>query len=76
MKIIVTYVRFQVHTAASMKFRVFWDVLPCCQIDVDRRFTGASVSNIRLRSEPSGKDSWLYSSPVVWTDQWGMGDDR
>jgi hypothetical protein len=34
------YVRFQVLTAASMKFRfVFWDVLPC-KIIVDRRFRG------------------------------------
>jgi hypothetical protein len=33
--------RFQVLTAASMKFKVFWDVLPCSQIDVDRRFRGA-----------------------------------
>jgi hypothetical protein len=33
-------VRFQVFTAASMKFRfVFWDVLPC-KIIVDRRFRG------------------------------------
>jgi hypothetical protein len=24
-----------------MKFKVFWDVLPCSQIDVDRRFRGA-----------------------------------
>jgi hypothetical protein len=33
-------VRFQVLTAASMKFRtVFWDVLPC-KIIVDRRFRG------------------------------------
>jgi hypothetical protein len=31
-------VRFQVITAASMKFRVFWDIgiLPCSQIDVGR----------------------------------------
>jgi hypothetical protein len=35
-----TYSRFQVLTAASMKFRfVFWDVLPC-KIIVDRRFRG------------------------------------
>jgi hypothetical protein len=33
----VTYVRFQVLTAASMNFRVFWDVAPCSQIDVDGR---------------------------------------
>jgi hypothetical protein len=36
------YVRFQVLTAVSMKYRVFWDILPCSQIDVDRRFRGAS----------------------------------
>jgi hypothetical protein len=30
------YERFQVLTAVSMKFRVFWDVLPCSQIDVDQ----------------------------------------
>jgi hypothetical protein len=23
--------------AANMKFRVFWDVLPCSQVDVDRQ---------------------------------------
>jgi hypothetical protein len=34
-------VRFQVLTAASMKLRVFWDVVPCSQVDVDRRFRGA-----------------------------------
>jgi hypothetical protein len=28
-------VRFQVLTAASMNFRVFWDILPCSQIYVD-----------------------------------------
>jgi hypothetical protein len=29
-----------------MKFRVFWDVLPCSQIDVDRRFRGAFPSHL------------------------------
>jgi hypothetical protein len=24
-----------------MKFRVFWDIMPCSQIDVERRFRGA-----------------------------------
>jgi hypothetical protein len=24
-----------------MKFRVFWDILPCSQIDLDRRFRGS-----------------------------------
>jgi hypothetical protein len=34
-------VRFQVVTAVSTKFRVFWDVLQCSQIDVDRCFRSA-----------------------------------
>jgi hypothetical protein len=25
----------------KLKFRVFWDVLPCSQVDFDRRFRGA-----------------------------------
>jgi hypothetical protein len=37
----VYYVRFQVLTAASMKFRVFWDVAPCSLVGVDPRFTNA-----------------------------------
>jgi hypothetical protein len=37
---VTAFVRFQVLTAASMKFRfVYWDVLPC-KIIVDRRFRG------------------------------------
>jgi hypothetical protein len=40
-KIESVIVRFQVLTAASMKFRVFWDILPHSQIDVDQRFRGA-----------------------------------
>jgi hypothetical protein len=35
------YVRFQVLTAASMKFRGFWDVAPCSHVEVNRRFRGA-----------------------------------
>jgi hypothetical protein len=39
--------RFQVLTAASMKFRfVFWDVLPC-KIIVGRRFRGTCCPIIR-----------------------------
>jgi hypothetical protein len=33
-------VRFQVLTAAGMKFKVFWDVAPCSHVEVDRRFRG------------------------------------
>jgi hypothetical protein len=28
-------VKFQVLMAASMEFKVFWDVAPCSQVDVD-----------------------------------------
>jgi hypothetical protein len=34
-------VRFQVLMEASMKFRVFWDVAPCREVDFDRRFRDA-----------------------------------
>jgi hypothetical protein len=33
-------VRFQVLITVSMKFRVFWDVLPCSQVDADQHFSG------------------------------------
>jgi hypothetical protein len=36
-------VRFHVLTAASMKFRVFWNILPCSQFDID-------VSEVRAAS--------------------------
>jgi hypothetical protein len=32
------FVRFQVPTAASIKFRIFWNVAPCSHVEVDRRF--------------------------------------
>jgi hypothetical protein len=36
------FVRFQVLTAASMKFRIFWDVAPKSQVEVGRRFRGTA----------------------------------
>jgi hypothetical protein len=46
------YMRFQVLTAASMKFRiVFWDVLPCKKI-VGRRFRGTCCLH---------HQGWIYS---------------
>jgi hypothetical protein len=42
--ILTDIVRFQVLTAASVKFRVFWDVLSCSHVDVDRCFRGALVN--------------------------------
>jgi hypothetical protein len=37
-------VRFQVLKAASMKFRVFWDVAPCSHVEV------AEISEVRTAS--------------------------
>jgi hypothetical protein len=34
-------VRLHVRTAASIKFRVVWDVATCSHVEVDRRFIGA-----------------------------------
>jgi hypothetical protein len=39
--IFLSYVRFQVLTAASMKIRAFWDVLPFSLVGVDRLFRGS-----------------------------------
>jgi hypothetical protein len=33
--------------AASMKFRIFCDALPCSQIDIDRRFIRAMMEAAR-----------------------------
>jgi hypothetical protein len=53
-------VRFQVLTAASMKFRiVFWDVLPC-KLIVDRRFRGTYCLH-----HQGCIDSRLLISPLI-----------
>jgi hypothetical protein len=50
-------VRFQVLTAASMKFRiVFWDVLPC-KIIVDRRFRGTCWIHHHDEGSPNSETS-------------------
>jgi hypothetical protein len=36
-----SYMRFQVITAVSVKFRVFWDVAPCSHVQVYQRFRNA-----------------------------------
>jgi hypothetical protein len=62
-------VRFQVLTAASMKFRfVFWDVLPC-KIIVDRRFA------LLLQPERTNVGRQLFNPAVhprrqIWTSDW------
>jgi hypothetical protein len=56
-------VRFQVLTAASLKFRfVFWDVLPC-KIIVDRRRHGSTSQKTYL------KDIWCFLFSVGYGTQ-------
>jgi hypothetical protein len=50
--IILDDVRFQVLTAASMKFRVFSDALPCSQVDVTDFSEVRTASIIRAMMEP------------------------
>jgi hypothetical protein len=49
-------VTFQVLTASSMKFRVFWDVAPCSQVEVDRRLRVAYC----LHRPDDGSGTHLY----------------
>jgi hypothetical protein len=39
--------RFQVLTAAYMKFRLFWDVAPCSLVEVDRCFLALLMDAVR-----------------------------
>jgi hypothetical protein len=41
------FLKFQVLTAAGMKFRVFWDVAPCSHVEVDRRFIALMMEAVR-----------------------------
>jgi hypothetical protein len=36
-----------------MKLRIFWDVLPCSLLNVDRRFRGSAASIIRAMNAAS-----------------------
>jgi hypothetical protein len=51
------YMRFQVLTAASKKFKVFWDVAPCSHVEVDRRFKMRTASIIRVMMMESVRTS-------------------
>jgi hypothetical protein len=47
----ISYVKFKVLTAASMKFRVFWDVAPCSHVEVRRVSEVHTASIIALMME-------------------------
>jgi hypothetical protein len=43
----LSIMRFQVLTAASVKLRSFWDVVPCSAVEVDRRFIALMMAAVR-----------------------------
>jgi hypothetical protein len=49
--------RFQVLMAASMKFRVFWDVLPCSKVEVDRRLRCAYCDALMMEAVRTSETS-------------------
>jgi hypothetical protein len=51
-KNILSFVRLQVLTAASMKIRAFWDLVPCYLLGVDRHFR--STYCLHHRSDDGG----------------------
>jgi hypothetical protein len=57
--------RFQVLTAASMKFRVFWDVALCSHVEVHRRFGGAYCVLIIHRPDGEGSKNLLSISLLL-----------
>jgi hypothetical protein len=60
----LSYLRFQVLTAASMKFRiVFWDIL-LCKIIVDRRLKGTCCLHHQGRSSQMMKASLTSETSV------------
>jgi hypothetical protein len=59
-----------------MKFRVFWDVLPCSQVDVYRRFRGAYCLHHQGDEQAARERIGCIAVQVDCPDQWGMGDDR
>jgi hypothetical protein len=62
------YLRFQVLTAASMKFRVLWDVAPCSQDDVDRRLCVIALMMVAGRTSESSVNINLITGRYIPED--------
>jgi hypothetical protein len=45
------YAGSEVLTAASMKMTIFWDLAPCCLVEVYRCFIGIAASTIKVTSK-------------------------
>jgi hypothetical protein len=60
--IMLLFVRFQVLTEASMKFRVSRDVAPCSHFEVDRRLRGTYCLHHQCYIPQHKKLQWCYLS--------------
>jgi hypothetical protein len=60
------FLTFHVLTAASMKLRIFWDVLPCFLLNIDRRFRGSYCLHHQGEHGPL---SPLVCPNFTWTDR-------
>jgi hypothetical protein len=58
-RIIITIVRFQVVTAASMKTAVFWDVVSCSLID-DRFFRGSASTDLMMEAASTSEKIFKF----------------
>jgi hypothetical protein len=67
-KSVLSYAKFQVLTAESMKTAVLWDVPPCSLVKTDRRFRGAY--RLHLQGDASSMfDPWFSPRWDEW-DAW------
>jgi hypothetical protein len=63
-------VRFKVLAAASMKMTVFWDVAPCCLVEVYRRFRGTYCPPSSGRTTSAlNMETVCFSETLASTDE-------
>jgi hypothetical protein len=57
----------------------FWNIAPCCLVEVDDVSEVHTASNIRAMNKPQAKDQLeiqgLVRPQVSWPCQWRKGDD-
>jgi hypothetical protein len=67
LKQIVTYARFEVFTAVTIKNAIFWDVAPCTSC-VNQRFGGTyrlHLQGRRIRERGTRVSRWLLQSKTL-----------
>jgi hypothetical protein len=61
-------VTFQVPVAASVKIVAFWDIAPCCLVEVDRRFRGAYCHHHQVHRPDDGGTMHLRNVGLLQHD--------